>query len=261
MRLKKTLLFSLWFLFFLTFTAELVKIVLDLDPNAGHKPLGMAHLFFWSCLLLIELAMAGLSVYFFITHPKRRIRLAVLSLCHFTVILALPMIFNNWSWTCLLYPWPHSLQSFDPATPRSAMVISLFIGFLFVPFVSYWWGARLFCGYLCPHGAFFSETYGRLFSRRPGKFLKLGRIIPPFYLALMAAALIAFICVPDIIEPMRTAQKLLYFITAEFFYFVIGIPLLGGRSYCVLICPMGYFIRQIRAFKRWRDRLKSFNDD
>lgn len=257
MRLKKTLLFLLWFLFFVTFTSEIVKIVFDLSPDTGHQSLGMAHAFFWSCLLLIELTMGGLVIYFWIKHPKRRTRLMVLTVCHFTVILVLPMLLNDWSWTCLLYPWPHSLQCFDPATPRSAMLISLGIGFLAVPLMSYKWGARAFCGYLCPHGAFFSETYGRLFPRRPGKFIKLGRIIPPVYLAFMAAALISIICVPESIGPIRTSQKLTYFITAEFLYFVIGIPLLGGRSYCVMICPMGYFIGRILAIK---PRLRLINN-
>ncbi|MBW2652423.1 MAG: 4Fe-4S binding protein [Deltaproteobacteria bacterium] len=32
--------------------------------------------------------------------------------------------------------------------------------------------------------------------------------------------------------------------------FVIGIPLIGGRSYCRLICPMGYFIRILVRLKR-----------
>jgi hypothetical protein len=52
---------------------------------------------------------------------------------------------------------------------------------------------------------------------------------------------------------LRSAQKLVYFFTAELFYFVIGIPLLGGRSYCSLICPMGYFIRSMVKYKREKE--------
>ena len=33
-------------------------------------------------------------------------------------------------------------------------------------------------------------------------------------------------------------------------YFVIGIPLIGGRSFCTLICPLGYEIRKIVKFTR-----------
>jgi polyferredoxin len=66
----------------------------------------------------------------------------------------------------------------------------------------------------------------------------------------MALSLVAAIALPGSIYPLRSAQKLVYFFTAELFYFVIGIPLLGGRSYCSLICPMGYFIRTMVKYKR-----------
>ncbi len=250
MNIKKILKFLLWFLFFTTFTLEMVKIIFDLTPDTGHKSLAMANAFFWSSLLLIEIIMAGLVIYFFINYPRRRIRLLVLSICHFTVILMLPMILNDWSWTCLLYPWPHSLQCFDPATHSTAMILSLFTGFIVVPLISYRWGYKAFCGYICPHGAFYSETYGRLFRGQPGKLIKLGRIIPMVYFLFMAAALILILLVPDTIDPIRATQKLLYFITAEFFYFVIGVPLLGGRSYCTMICPMGFFTKHVRSLNK-----------
>jgi hypothetical protein len=242
-KLKKSLKFLLWFIFFITFASEFVKIVFELNPDFGHKPLRMANAFFWSSLFLIEMIMAGLSIYFIIKYPARRLRLIILSLCHFTVILALPVLLDSWSWTCLLYPWPHSLQAFDPATPRTAFYVSVLMGFAVVPLITYKWGAKAFCGYLCPHGAFFSETYGRVFNQKPMRFLRAAKVIPPVYFILMTAALLVVIALPGSIYHLRSAQKLVYFFTAELFYFVIGIPLLGGRSYCSLICPMGYFIK------------------
>ncbi len=245
MKVKQTARFLLWFLFFVTFTTECVKILFEFGPSGGHKPPESTYAFFWTCLLLIELVMAGLIVYAVIRYPARRARLLCLAAAHFTVILVLPMLLGDWSWTCLLYPWPHSLQCFDPATPRAALVISLAVGLVAVPLMTYRWGIRAFCGYLCPHGAFFSETYGRLFPGKPVRSGKATRIIPPLYFALMTAALAFILFRPDYTDPIRTAQKLSYFFTAEFFYFVIGIPLLGGRSYCMLVCPMGYFIKML----------------
>jgi len=67
---------------------------------------------------------------------------------------------------------------------------------------------------------------------------------------LMTAALVAVIALPGVIYPLRSAQKLVYFFTVELFYFVIGVPLLGGRSYCSLICPMGWFVRMLVKHKR-----------
>jgi len=241
--------FLLWIIFFITFVSEFVKIVFELNPDYGHRPLQMANAFFWSSLLLIEMVMAGMVVYFVITYPARRMRLLVLSACHFSVILLLPLVLNSWNWTCLLYPWPHSLQAFDPATPKPALYLSVLIGFILIPLITFRWGAKGFCGYLCPHGAFFSETYGRAFPSHPERLRWLGRFVPQTYFVLMTVALLFIIALPSSVLPLRSMQKLVYFFTAEFFYFVIGIPLLGGRSYCRLICPHGYFIKGIVKFK------------
>jgi len=114
---KNVFRFLLWVIFFITFVSEFVKIVFELNPDYGHRPLQMANAFFWSSLFLIEILMAGIVVYFLIKYPARRMRLLILSVCHFSVILLLPVVLNNWSWTCLLYPWPHFLQAFDPLFP------------------------------------------------------------------------------------------------------------------------------------------------
>lgn len=255
-RYKNFFKFMLWLLFFITFTSEFVKIVFELGPETGHKHLGMANAFFWSSLFLIEMIMGGLLVFYFIKFPARRLRLFSLAVCHFTIILILPMVLDNWSWTCVLYPWPHSLQVFDPATPKLAFVLSVITGFIIIPAITLRWGAKAFCGYMCPHGAFFSETYGRLFVPCYGRIKKAARIIPPVYFALMVMALLAIIAVPQSVVPLRTIQKLVYFSTAEFFFFVISIPLFGGRSYCVLFCPLGYFIRRMVTVKNRIQRVR-----
>lgn len=241
--------FLLWIIFSITFVSEFVKIVFELNPDYGHKSLQMANAFFWSSLFLIEILMAGIVVYFLIKYPTRRIRLLILSGCHFSVILVLPLAFNNWSWTCLLYPWPHSLQAFDPTTPRVAFYLSVLIGFILVPLITYRWGAKGFCGYLCPHGGFFSETYGRFFDSHPEHLQWVRRFVPQIYFVLMTIALFFIIVLPSLTPPMRSIQKFVYFFTAELFYFVIGIPLLGGRSYCRLICPLGYFVKSLVKYK------------
>ncbi len=248
---RKFFKFLLWFLFFITFTAEFVKIVFELSPESGHKPLGMANAFFWSSLFLIEIIMGGFIVTFFIKYPSRRLRLLCLSACHFSVILLLPVLLDDWSWTSLLYPWPHSLQAFDPGTPQTAFILSLIVGFVIVPVITFKWGAKGFCGYMCPHGAFFSETYGRIFPARYNRLKWAGRFLPQTYFLLMTAALLGIIIIPDSIYPVRTVQKLVYFFTAELFFFVIAIPLIGGRSYCRLLCPMGYYVKLlVRASRK-----------
>ena len=242
--------FLLWLLFFITFTFELVKVLFEPGPVTGHQKLGWANAFFWSSLFLMEMVMAGMVIRYLVKYPARRKRLITLSACHFSVILLLPTLFNDWSWTCVLYPWPHSLQAFDPATPKPALALSLVVGFVLAPFLSYKWGMKGFCGYICPHGAFFSETYGRIFPSHPKKLKWVERYVPPIYFTLMALALVSIVLKPELIVPLRSVQKRVYFVTAEFFYFVIAIPLIGGRSYCRLICPMGYLMKRIVRLKR-----------
>jgi polyferredoxin len=251
--MRRYLKFLLWLLFCLTFTFELVKIIFELGPAAGHQKLGWANALFWSSLFLVEMVMAGMVIYYLVHFPARRKRLIVLAACHFSVILLLPTLLNDWSWTCVLYPWPHSLQAFDPATPIPAFALSLIVGFVLAPFLSYTWGMKGFCGYICPHGAFFSETYGRIFPSRPDTLKWVASYVPPFYFAFMTIALAGIIVIPASIGPLRSVQKYVYFITAEFFYFVIAIPLIGGRSYCRLICPMGYLMKQIVRLKKRKE--------
>jgi hypothetical protein len=79
---------------------------------------------------------------------------------------------------------------------------------------------------------------------------KIPGIIPPTYFVLMVCSFLIILLIPHTIVPLRTVQKLVYFFSAEFFFFVIGVPLLGGRSYCRLICPMGYFVLLLVRIKR-----------
>jgi hypothetical protein len=181
-KFKTYLKFFLWFLFFLAFSFEFMKIVFEFTPAVGHQKLSWANASFWTSLLLIEMIMAGMVLYHLVRHPARRKRLFILSLCHFSVILLFPTLFNDWSWTCVLYPWPHSLRAFDPATPKEAFMISLLVGFFLAPLLTYKWGMKGFRGYVYPHGAFFSETYGRVFTIHPIRFAWAKNFIPPFFL-------------------------------------------------------------------------------
>lgn len=243
--IKRLAKISLWLLFTITFLSEFMIIVVELHPTEKFAKSGTLNAFFWSSLLMIEIIMAGLVVYYFIKHPPRRFRLATLSICHFSAILALPLIFHDWSWVGILYPWPHTLQAFDPSTPKIVFWLSLSIGFIVIPMLTIKWGVNGFCGHVCPHGAFFSETYGRLFRPHPKRLRNIGRYFPAVYFALMAIGLIGIFVIPSSVEQIRNIQKMTFFSTAELFYFVIGIPLIGGRSYCTLMCPLGFMIRQI----------------
>lgn len=69
---------------------------------------------------------------------------------------------------------------------------------------------------------------------------------------LMTIALLIILIIPEAVTPIRRFQKIVFLITAELLYFVILVPLVGGRSYCNLICPLGYAIKHIGTLRRWK---------
>lgn len=65
----------------------------------------------------------------------------------------------------------------------------------------------------------------------------------------MSAALGLILMVPDTLEPVRNAQKVSFFLTSQMFYLIIGVPLIGPRSYCTHFCPIGYEIKHLIKLK------------
>ncbi len=242
-RVKQTVKILIWIVFLTTSVLGLLRIITPnvLDTETA-KIIGY---FYWSGLLLVEIVLAVLVIYYFVKKPSRRTRLITLSICHFTVFLALPLAVNDWTCTAILYPWPHTLQAFDAKTSKTILWLSLFVGFGIIPLISYIWGRKAFCGYICPHGAFISETYGRIFKQHPGRLVILHKRIPPIYFSVMTVALLVILILPETLTPVRSFQKIVFLITAELLYFIILVPFVGGRSYCNLICPLGYAIKQI----------------
>jgi polyferredoxin len=129
------------------------------------------------------------------------------------------------------------------------LIASLIIGFIIIPIITLKWGAKAFCGYVCPHGGFYSECFGRLFNPKPGTLKIIARTGPPAYFALMIIALALIFLIPSTFDIVRTAQKNLFFLLSQVLYFCIGIPLIGARSYCTHICPLGLEIRWIARMK------------
>ena len=182
-------------------------------------------------------------------YPARRIRLLSLLFFHFVGVLVIPMATKNFTTMAILFPWPLTLTAFDRAAPHAILIASLFVGFLVIPIITRRWGAKAFCGYVCPLGGFYSESFGRLFNPKPGKLKWLRKWGPPINFILMLAALAAILLIPATLDPIRTVQKQVFFLLSQVLYFVIGIPLVGARSYCTHLCPLGLEINWIARLK------------
>lgn len=246
---RRFLKLGLWLFVSSIFTADLVNIILDLSLVSGSAHQRFLTAFFRSSFGLFELIMAGLIIYFIIRYPSRRIRLVSVTFFHYLSVLILPIAFRDFTWMAVLYPWPHTLLAFDPKTTALVTVLSLAVGFIAIPVMTFKWGAKGFCGYVCPHGAFYSEAYGRLFAPHPRKLSGLRKQFPPLYFLAMTAALIAIVVVPSMLEPVRRIQKLAFFLFSQFMYLIIAVPLIGPRSYCTHFCPVGYEVRTLVRLK------------
>lgn len=250
MRLKQFLKFGLWLFVSSIFIADLVKIILDFSLVSDSVHQRFLTVFFRSSFGIFELIMGGLIIYFMIKYPVRRIRLASVTFFHYTSVLVLPIAFQDFTWMSVLYPWPQTLLAFDPKTPAIVSALSLLVGFIVIPVITFRWGVKGFCGYVCPHGAFYSEAYGRLFAPRPSKLKVLRKHFPLLYFLAMTAALGVIIFIPAALEPVRKIQKVAFFLFSQFLYLIVAMPLIGPRSYCTHFCPIGYEVRTLVKLKR-----------
>ncbi len=246
--------FALWLFVSSIFTADLLRIVLDLSLVSGSVHQRFLTHFFRSSFFLFELIMGGMIVYFCVKHPERRRRLVPVSVFHYLSVLILPLATRDFTWMAVLYPWPMTLLAFDPKTTLLVSTLSILVGLVVVPALTLAWGAKGFCGYVCPHGAFYSEAYGRLFSASPGRLPRLKRWFPPVYFLAMTAALVAILVSPGTLEPVRQGQKVAFFLTSQMFYMIFGIPFMGARSYCTHFCPIGFEVRQLLRIRRFARR-------
>lgn len=239
----------LWLFVTAIFAADFVKIILDLSLVSGSVHQRFLTIFFRSSFFVFELIMGGLIVYFMVRHPERRLRLLSLALFHYASVLVLPLAFRDFTWMAVLYPWPQTLLALDPKTTLLVSTLSLLVGFVVIPSLTFLWGAKGFCGYVCPHGAFYSEAYGRLFSPPAGRLDGLRKYFPPLYFFAMSVALALILTVPATMEPVRNIQKVVFFLTSQMFYLIIGVPVIGPRSYCTHFCPIGYEIKYLIKLK------------
>jgi hypothetical protein len=242
---------ALWAFVATIFAVDLVKIAMDVSLIAQSLHQKFLATFLRSTFGLFELIMAGLIIHFAIRFPERRLRLASVAFFHYLTVLALPLAFRDFTWMAVLYPWPQTLLAFDPRTTRLVAVLSLVVGFGVIPALTLIFGAKGFCGWVCPHGAFYSEAFGRLFSPPAGRLAWLRRCGPPAYFLFMTGALASLLLFPSTIERVRHLQKVTFFVASQLLYLVVGMPLMGARSYCTHLCPIGlevsWLVRARRA--------------
>ncbi|MFN3478997.1 MAG: nitrous oxide reductase family maturation protein NosD [Thermodesulfovibrionales bacterium] len=139
----------------------------------------------------------------------------------------------------------------------------IFISFIFIAITIVFWGRGVFCGWLCPYGAFLellNKVYDRFF---PGLRIRISGKVNTrmvylkyiFFLIIAAVSFYSFMLSEYLteIEPFRTFVLKLkrdWFFVAYFMVITIGSVLIY-RAFCRYLCPLGAalaipsFIRRI----------------
>lgn len=235
------------------FLTDIVRMILGITSMSESYHQQAINVAFRSAFGVFELVMIGVMIYFIRKCAARRLRLVSLLFFHVIGVLVIPMGTRNFSWMALSFPWPQTLLPFDRETPHPVFIASLIVGFFIIPLLTILWGRKAFCGYICPLGGFYSESLGRLFNPKPGRLKWLQKVGPTFFYLMMVAALLTLLAFPYTLDSLRTVHKLFFFATSQVLYFVVGIPLIGARSYCTHMCPLGY---EIGWIVRLKNRIK-----
>ena len=236
---------------FLTDIVLMISGVTGISESYHQRAINVA---FRSAFGVFELIMIGIMIYFIKKYPARRVRLFSLLFFHVIGVLVIPMGTRNYSLMALSFPWPQTLLPFDRATSHPVFIASLVIGFFVIPLITVLWGRKAFCGYICPLGGFYSECLGRLFNPKPERLKWLRKYGPPSVYLMMVTALATLLLFPHMLDSLRAAHKLFFFATSQVLYFVVGIPLIGARSYCTHVCPLGF---EIGWIVKGKNRLKN----
>ncbi len=155
---------------------------------------------------------------------------------------------------CLRMPFEWALQPWMYPTMIDTPLF--LIGPLLLPLVALFLGP-LFCGWLCPAGAF-TELLGRLVPDRvkisvggrinpaPIRYgVLLGMLVSPFLGGYICCTFCNFTMMQNVVHALTghpgalTAWSSFTLLTFVFWLLPLGILLKGGRGFCTFLCPAG----------------------
>ncbi|MEE8403043.1 MAG: 4Fe-4S binding protein [Candidatus Hydrothermarchaeaceae archaeon] len=141
------------------------------------------------------------------------------------------------------YPWPLNISSLYPGRPDWVLAYAVIFAFVFIPIVTYFWGRRVYCGWICSCGAI-AETLGDPFRKRAPKSKTANRLEIGMYIVLLIAILVT-------IATWLGDRQLPVWYNLIVMFYISGIivmaayPFMGGRIWCRFFCPAGAFIGAI----------------
>ncbi len=141
------------------------------------------------------------------------------------------------------YPWPLYISALSPKKPGWILTYFVIYSFIFIPIVTYVWGRRVYCNWICTRGAL-AETLGDPFRRRAPK----GRLSRRLEVLAYVILLIAIVATVLIWMETKYVSRW-YFLGMTFpLELILGLalyPSMGGRIWCRYFCPLGAIVGAI----------------
>ncbi len=203
------------------------------------------NLWLWYAVVY-TLTVLGMGVYVIVKRKDRYIRLRTASLMFFQFFLffllhrfLLPKEFGK----AAGYPWPLNISSLYPTRPDYVLIYAAIFTFIFIPIVTYYYGRRVYCGWICSCGAI-AETLGDPFRDRAPKSNLSRRLEISMYIVFIAAIIVTTAVWLENRQLSRWYSIIITFYISGIFSMAVY-PFMSGRIWCRYFCPAGAWIGAI----------------
>ncbi|MEE8401587.1 MAG: 4Fe-4S binding protein [Candidatus Hydrothermarchaeaceae archaeon] len=202
-----------------------------------YKTIDNKNLWLWYAVVYTA-AVLVMGTYVIFKRKDRSIRLRTASLMFFQLFLY--FLFHRFYVSKELgkaagYPWPLNITSLYPHRPDWVLAYVVILTFIILPILTYFYGRRAYCGWICSCGAI-AETLGDPFRKRAPK----GKMANKLEIGMYTVLLIATITTVYV----WLGGRALHFLYASIVsFYIAGIlamgiyPFMGGRIWCRYFCP------------------------
>ncbi len=212
--------------------------------------------------LAYTIIVVGFGIYVILKYRHSSyIALRTISLMVIRLSVSFLFIYFIIDWTAyqLIYVWPLELQplvwNISPPSwlpnARFFRIYGIVASFAVLPVITWFYGKRVFCGWICGCGAL-AETLGDPFRKKAPKTRFAYKLEYAKYVILLAAVIVTFVMILTegfLVDP-NTPNFSIYYLVYWFIVLfllagVVGLGtyhIFGGRVWCRFFCPMAAYL-------------------